>query len=71
MNARTDGNPLEPLALVAGQVPVTDEDLARAARELVVVLQAMVSRLPVADLRPRRTLGRSGSASSHDLAHKN
>jgi hypothetical protein len=37
---------------MAAQVPVTDEDLARAARELVVVLQTMVSRLPVTDLRP-------------------
>jgi hypothetical protein len=52
MIARTDGNPLEPPALVAEQVPVTDEDLARAARELVVILQAMVSRLPVTDLQP-------------------
>ena len=48
-----DGVRQAPSALLDRPVSVTDEDLARAARELVARLQALVASLPASD-PPRR-----------------
>lgn len=51
-----DGDRQAPSALLDRLAPVTDENLARAARDLVVRLQAIVSSLPVSDPPRGRTV---------------
>lgn len=55
MSTEIDGHRHRSGIVAARPESVTDEDLTRAARKLVVVLQAMIARLPVTDPPPGRT----------------